>query len=82
MRRPNPGGRLRTQEAGKAETAKPQGSDPEEAAAGQAVRDNGHGSSQVAAGRHWQPREVGNGGSRSEPAPDAVWCAAQWAVRY
>src|SRR5438093_247333 len=36
--RPNPGGRLSPQEAGEGEAAKPQGPDPEEATAGQAVR--------------------------------------------
>ena len=41
VRRADPGGRLSPQEAGEGEAAKPQGPDPEEAAAGQAVRDDG-----------------------------------------
>src|SRR5207302_11054121 len=50
--RPDPCDRLSPQKAGEGEAAKPEGSDPEETPAGQAMRDGGRLSSQAVAGRH------------------------------
>ena len=73
------GGRLGPQQARQGEAAKPQGPDPEETAAGQAVRDaTGTEAVKSVAGRHWQPREVWNGRSGSFGAGR---CAAPRAMR-
>src|SRR5205085_8208622 len=69
--RPDPGGRLSPQKAGKGEAAKPKGSDPEETPAGQAVRDGGQLSNQAVAGRHRYLGTHTDGGVG--PEPDAGW---------